>query len=325
MKRRTASACFVSSPRSFDWQMKREVNAAPVVVSGTFFRHMSPDSSWSGLSLKPGLDSPKPKTVSTRAWDEFLSAKRTVDPSYPAPTSVTVRKVSSPPRQSSPRNLQEMIESASSCDLPVAGKKAVQRNGRVVYPNATSADNVLGHSEFAVYRGRKTASSLDLSSPPRRSKGSNSISVERNQSQISTLPGPHREVSQSACVSPTHIKPDFESHIADLPGTLKRPEELVVRKNPLGKLGRNTVTSTEQEHMFGVKPSRGGPRTMISPKGEGYKSFTKSEPTPHGKQKIQPAANRILHETVRETKYSRALKAKPDFLKNLFDNTFKLG
>lgn len=321
MSRRTASASFLSSPRNFDWQVRREVNSGPVVLHGCMKRHLSPDSSgWSGLSLKPEAPLSPRRSVATRAWNEFLSAKRTVDPSYPVPASP--KRLHSPTRPTSPANLQAFIDTADSQDLVWNSRGTVQVNGKAVYPNATSDDNVLKQSESGVYRGRKVAGST--SPVNRRMKRANSISVERGQSQIQTLPGSRRVASSYAQSPKMSLKPDFESHISGLPGTLVRVEQPAMPFKPLSKVHRNITTSAENEHFYGPSPPPSGPKTLIQPKGEGYHSF-KSSPPPKGKHHIPPAANRILHETVKQPHFARALRAKPNFVKDLFGNTFKLG
>lgn len=320
MSRRTASASFLSSPRNFDWQVRREVNCGPVVLHGSMKRHLSPDSSgWSGLSLKPETPLSPRRSVATRAWNEFLSAKRTIDPSYPVPASP--KRLHSPTRTTSPANFQTFIDTSNSQDLVWNSRGAVQINGKAVYPNATSDDNVLKQSESGVYRGREVAGSV--SPVNRRMKRANSISIERGQSQIQTLPG-SRRVASNVQSPRTSLKPDFESHISGLPGTLVRAEQPVVPYKPLSKVSRNVTTSAENEHFYGPAPPHRGPKTLIKPKGAGYHSFYTS-PAPKGKYHIPPAANRILHETVKQPHFAQALRAKPNFVKDLFGNTFKLG
>ena len=320
MSRKTATSSFLSSPRNFDWQVRREVNAGPVVLAGNMKRHVSHESEgWSGLSLKPDTPVSPRKSVDTRAWNEFLSAKRTVDPSYPVPA--THQRTQSYSRPTSPTNLQDLIDTADSQDLVWNARKAVQVKGKVLYPNATSDDNVLKQSQSGVYRGRKVAGTTSPAN--RRMKRASSISVERSQSQIETLPG-SREVRSNVQSPKNSLKPDFESHISGLPGTLIRVEQPVIPKKPLTKVSRNVITSTEHEHMYGPAPRHSGPQTLIKPKGEGYHSFKSTAP-PKGKYHIPPAANRILHETVKQQQFAKSLRAKPNFVKDLFGNTFKLG
>lgn len=321
MSRRTASASFLSSPRSFDWQVRREVNSGPVVLEGGMKRHLSPDSSgWSGLSLKPETPLSPRRTVATRAWNEFLCAKRTTDPSYPVRDPP--KRLRSPSRAASPANLQAFIETADSQDLVWNSRSSVQINGKAIYPNATSDDNFLKQSDSGIYRGREVAGSTSPVS--RRMKRANSISIERGQSQIETLPGSRRVTSSNGHSPRMSLKPDFESHISGLPGTLVRVEQPVVPNKPLSKVSRNITTSAENEHFYGPSPPHRGPKTLIKPKGEGYHSFKATLP-PRGKHHIPPAANRILHETVKQSQFARSLKAKPNFVKDLFGNTFKLG
>lgn len=320
MKRPSATSSFLSSARTFNWQTSRAANS-PQVLQGQLSKHeQHGGDGWSGLSLKPAQE-PTRKSVSSRAWEEFLSAKRTIDPSYP--TKPEIQRATSPQRYGTAANLQARISSAPFLDTVGISTKSVQLNGKTVYPNATSADNVLKQGSYDSYRGR-TATSGEASPVQRRMRASNDISRERNRSHIDTLPGPgYRASSVTTCVSPTRVKPDFESHITELPGTLKRAEEATSPSRAVHPVHRNTATSTEAEYYLGPSPTRSGPRNLLKPQQE-FSSFQEAAQA-HGRYHNYPAANRLLREsTKRESSQGRALKERPASVRDLFSSSLAL-
>lgn len=322
MKRPTATSAFLASGRTFNWQTDRAVNAGPVVLHGQMAHYEKPGGTqWSGFALKP-MPPEGRKTVSSRAWEEFLSAKRTIDPSYP--TKVDPRRALSPPRPSTGGNLQALIASSSSYELLGCCTKSVERNGRVVYPNATSSDNVLKTNEYGSYRGREAT--RGESNPRPRGRASNEISRERGRSQVAELLGSQREGSEEVrSPQPARVKPDFESHITDLPGTVKRPERDPSPAKAVHVTHRNTMTSIEAEYYLGASPMRQGPRTVLKPSGDFFKSFQASEPEPRGRYHNYPAMNRILRGSMKDARPIRALKERPASMRDLFGSSITLA
>lgn len=321
MKRVTATSSFLASARTFKWQTSRAANSHQELYGQLSKHEKHEGEGWSGLSLKPAQEQTR-KSVSSRAWEEFLSAKRTTDPSYP--TRDEVKRATSPPRYSHGANLQEHISSAAVLDTVGVSTRSVQVNGKTVYPNATSADNVLKQGNYDSYRGRATTSG-NASPAPRRMRASNDISRERNRSQIDTLPGPsYRMSSAESRITPARIKPDFESHITDLPGTLKRAEEAVSPSRSIHPVYRNTATSTEAEYYLGPSPTRSGPRNLLRPQQE-FSSFQEAAQA-NGRYHNYPAANRVLRESAkREAPQGRLLKERPASVRDLFSSSLTLA
>ena len=323
MKRPSATSSFLSSARTFTWQTNRSANG-PQVLQGQLNKHDQPNSLWSGLSLKPtNAQEHTKKSVSSRAWEEFLSARRTVDPSYPVRNEV--KRATSPPRHLTVANLQDRISSAPTHDTVGVSSKSVHLNGKVVYPNATSADNCLKQGNYDSYRGR-AVTTADSSPVSRRMKASNDIAKVRNRSQCDMLPGPsYRTSSVEARISPARVKPDFESHITDLPGTLKREERATSPSRTVHPVSRNTATSAEAEYYLGPTPTRSGPRNLLKPQQEEFSSFQEAAQA-HGRYHNYPAANRLLREsTKREGQPGRTLKERPASVRDLFSSSLSLA
>lgn len=119
--------------------------------------------------------------------------------------------------------------------------RKVMVEGKNIYANAMSYDNIYASEGISgAYRNVHPGHSIPIE---RRQK--KTVADEKKISQISTLPGQHRNVPEE--VRPIKIKPDFNSSINELPGYLKNPH---VESNPLNphiKFTRNTATTSEKQ------------------------------------------------------------------------------
>jgi hypothetical protein len=115
--RPSASAAFLSTPRTFHWNDYPQPPAVTAELSGKLTRYSHEKSNWDGLNL----DSRKPDNASVprveQRWKEYSEARRTIE--HPSPASV--------PRyhsQAAVSNLTDLISQKASVEDLGNSKKA---------------------------------------------------------------------------------------------------------------------------------------------------------------------------------------------------------
>ncbi|CAG9325578.1 unnamed protein product [Blepharisma stoltei] len=234
----------------------------PITLQGNLSKKF-PDtnsSKWEGLSLTGNPSNAKQLAGirSPRRWDEYSNGSRTVIPSQPATEPITPRRTMTPRASNATGNLMDMINKGYSKEELGTYSRRVSINGKTVYSNATSIDNTACNE---AYKGKGIYAPGFIQD--RKIRKESGIGFENRQSQISTLPGPHKEAKEKP--REIRIKPDYYSHISDLPGYLTKPEPSVEKANPLVKLSRHTATSIEKQNMLGQTPDKTGPKREIIP------------------------------------------------------------
>ena len=133
--------------------------------------------------------------------------------------------------------------------------------GKPLYSNAMSYDNV--HAPEGISGAYQNTTPGHTIPVEKRMKRSSAIGEDLSISQISTLPGHHREVVEEA--RPVKIRSDYRSSINELPGVLKNPEKEPEPANPNVKFTRNTATTVEKHEQWGEPRLKKGPKQEIVP------------------------------------------------------------
>lgn len=212
----------------------------------------------------------------------------------------------------------EMISKGYSKEDLGSISKRVTVNGQTYYSNASSADNGINTTSYK---------NLSIYSPiavtERRVRKENDQGSDSRMSQISTLPGPHKETSDS--VKNIRMKPEFFSHINELPGFLTKTEPVIDKSNPNAKLSRFTITSVEQQNMLGNPKPRSGPRQEIIPsKMSDMSNFNtigkerQLDPYSKGRQTNRDAQQRLLSSSTAEKTDSFSKRGRPVQARDMF-------
>lgn len=252
--RRSYSHTYLSS------QVTPQMSIPPanVILEGNLVKKVQDRNTglWNGLSLREVP--PEPSRKSEMRWRDFENSKRTIDPSYCQESSKKTSKTFS---RTPVTNLTEMINRGFSYDNLGKLNKKVVFAGKSMHTNAMSFENVnASEGLFSAYRDLHPGHAVNIE---KRQRKTAVYSEERSTSQISTLPGYHREVKEE--VRPVKIKPDYKSSIYELPGSLKNPEKEPEQPNPMIKFTRNTATTFEHQKLAGPQREKAGPRTDIIP------------------------------------------------------------
>lgn len=229
-----------------------------IVLEGNLVRKV-PDrnaSLWNGMAL---CDNQGPVyKKSEMRWKEFETSKRTIDPSLNHEYST---KVLNTYTKTPSASLTDMINRGFSRENLGNLNKRVMVSGKSIYTNAMSYENINATESLnQAYKDKHPGHCVQIE---RRQKKSTAIGEERNVSQISTLPGYHREVYEEP--RPVKIKPDYTSSINELPGFLKNPVKDPEPPNPYIKFTRNTATTVEKTIFLGPQKEKNGPRQEIIP------------------------------------------------------------
>jgi hypothetical protein len=211
---------------------------------------------WDGMILcDKASENPKKSEI---RWKESEVTKRTIDPSF------NEDFVERPPRTTSRANtgnLTDMINRGFSRDNLGNFNKKVCLNGKNIYVNAMSYDNI--HASDGITGAYKDVHPGHGVFQERRQKKTTVIGDDKKVSQISTLPGHHKEFIEE--VRPIKIKPDYNSSINELPGYLRNPEKVPDPPNPYVKFTRNTATTTEKQIQWGPEREKRGPKQEVIP------------------------------------------------------------
>ena len=298
---------------------------APYQIKGNLVKHEPKfyTSNWTGLSLKEGFNSTASvsKLHSPRRWQEYTNSRRTIDPTYPEKPQPVKARHATP--KFSTGNLAEMIDNGYKPEAYGAPSRRVTRAGKVFLPNTTSFENFMNTRGVMTAYKSKGNYLCPNHQTERRLRKSTPIAQTRKQSQISTIPGPHRQVQEE--VRPVRVKPDFNSHLNELPGYLKTPEKAPEPENPMKKVARYTATTSEQEELIGTTPSKHGPKTTIVPSNPyQFKSYSEVgrekdlNPYTKGKAVNAPARSRLLQTSSQEYQFNPSKKPRPQSVRDAF-------
>lgn len=201
--------------------------------------------------------------------------------------------------------------------------KRVIKDGRILSPNANSREESFNKDIVDVYKRNEIYIGDDMKTP-KRLKKETELSVERKTSQISTIPGPHRKVYERPYT--VKIKPDFISHISQLPGLLKSPEISESLSKPHLRLSRYTNTTINNEN--GDSTRRIGPKRDIVPirieANSSYNNIGKeTDLYPYLKSSINSEAKkRYLSPSSREdTGFTK--RSRPENARDMFQSSFR--
>ncbi|OMJ84399.1 hypothetical protein SteCoe_14471 [Stentor coeruleus] len=298
---------------------------ANIVLEGHLVRKIQDRNSglWDGLSLREEPSEQKRK--SEMRWKDFEHSKRTIDPSF---SEDTFRKISNNFSYTPVSNITDMINRGFSNDNLGKMNKKVAVGGKSIHPNAMSFENVnVSQGLCNSYRELHPGHGVTIEKRQRKPAVN---SEEKLVSQISTLPGYHREVPEE--VRQIKIKPDYNSSIYELPGFLKTPEKEPEQPNPMIKFTRNTATSIEQTKLAGPQREKAGPKTEIIPsyanESTNYSAIGKEtdlNPYSRGKMRNDRAEDKLLRGTVDERDLILSKKGRPASSRNMFASSFSFA
>lgn len=205
---------------------------------------------WNGFSLSPATC--KEVRASPMRYKDYENSKRTISHLLSGPKQEK--------RYSKGSNLSEMINRGYSEDKLGRLTKKVVTGGKVVMKNAMSFENLLISPGIA--EAYQDVHSGHYLKSEKRHKISSAINEDRKVSQISTLPGGHKEVPDRK--TPVKHKPEYYSSVYCLKNE-KNDEKVLENTNPCLRIKRNTETSYEKERIFGVRVERKGPKRTTLP------------------------------------------------------------
>lgn len=215
-------------------------------------------AAWDGLSLQAKGLSLNVGKKSEMRWKEGEMSKRTIDPKYNLenPTYLAHSFARTPSG-----SISDMINRGFSKETLGNLNRKVIVAGKPVCANAMSYDNIQSTPAISgAYRNLHPGHVVPIE---KRQKRSSVIGEDLSVSQISTLPGPHKEIFEE--IRPVKIRADCRSSINELPGSLKNPEMLQDPPNPQIKFTRNTATTLEKQVQWGPPKEKQGPKQEIIP------------------------------------------------------------
>ena len=196
------------------------ISTQNITLTGSLSKKVNDKNSavWNGFTLKESGPK-KEQRKSQMLWREYELSKRTIIPNTDIvdsfkPASNNLSKTVS-------GNISDMINRGFSEEKLGKLTKKVMLGEKFVIPNAMSADNHLISS--GISNAYKKAHTGHLEMAEKRHKIYSAISKEKNVSQISTLPGGHRELDIK-CTE----KPEYFTSIYNLPSSGKYKEAKMI-------------------------------------------------------------------------------------------------
>ena len=226
---------------------------------------------WERLNLRSSPCVCLPPSHRTPKYvQDFTNGRRTVDPTYPVPAT-------SPPkvlhREGKGGSMVDWVASGYSKDQVGRAKPVVGVGGKVRYANATSEANALSGGRGQKYRGMQAATGNAEYVRP-LSRKLTSTGVLSRQSQIETIPGPHRTSSfkvHKYKPSPLH-QDSVPKEVTPLPPETALLQRWTVttigedRGNHEGKRKGAAPASTVASLLSGQTPSSASPRPRLKPR-----------------------------------------------------------
>jgi hypothetical protein len=80
----SASAAFLSTPRTFHWNYYPQTPAVTAELSGKLTRYSHEKSNWDGLNLDSSKQANAPVPRVEQRWREYSEARRTIEHDSPA-------------------------------------------------------------------------------------------------------------------------------------------------------------------------------------------------------------------------------------------------
>ncbi|CAG9314230.1 unnamed protein product [Blepharisma stoltei] len=291
-------------------------------------KRINSTSQWDGFMLKK-LENGQENTrriKSPQRWKEFTNGIRTVDPTYPVQEDKPITNPKSVKNLNS-GNLTQMIFQGHSKDELGNMHKQVLKEGKRVHNNANSSEDYVEKSIVDTYK-KKNFYFGSNNKTEKRLRRENSISVDKKQSQITTIPGPHKPFYERP--QTVKVKRDFISQISELPGSLKSSEPDLDSYNPWIKLSRQTITSVESEKIYGTPRARNGPKREILPGNiqhfSSYSSIGEQiEFHPHYKGKLtdKEASKRLLSPSrMEDSGFTK--RSKPENARDMFRSSISI-
>jgi len=193
---------------------------------------------WERLNLRSTpLPFSPPHHRTPKYIQDFTNGRRTIHPSYQP--SVLPPRPSTVQAFSKGGSLLDLVTKGYSRDEVGRAKAVLGKEGKVKYTNATSQANALYIGSPRKYRGKETALGEAEYSRP-LSRKLTSTGILSRQSQIDTVPGPHRSSSSQV----VKVKPS-PLHQVSQPQQLFQPaaETVLVQRWTVETAGEDWVKS----------------------------------------------------------------------------------
>lgn len=212
---------FLSSARTDAWLRHK---GAPLQLTGTMVKRVKRSDQWVGLELSPSVrETRSAGRCSQRRWEEYVNAKRTLQPDY------------SQPHFSRSHSEFSLLSASTPTHFHT---KSVLCNGKILHSNSSSSSNLLNTRNSDQYRGLSPFQRTEKT--VRKSKGVSVYHQKLSLSQITGLPG-RSQTPNSLFHSPKPSRKNTSQ--IDCLGGCFTPPSPPTQPDTAGHMRRNLETS----------------------------------------------------------------------------------